>query len=186
METTLETAGAARCSPRNKLGPWWMALLNPLRHERELGLRRLPLQPPQGAQLDAIKRMDRRGAFLDPPHVQPRSGEVDLVPPQIDRLRSPQATAKGDHRGVAMPPPIPMGPERRPSRCAKSLILCWRPKSSLGSTVIAPFLRGDSGELAPLAGGEPRLARDAPGVAEIGERLFGRNYSRLCGVVTRV
>ena len=55
--------------------------------------------------------MRGRRAALRSPHMQPRPGVIDLLPPQIDQFRSPQAMPKGqqDHGGIAVPLAVATG-----------------------------------------------------------------------------
>jgi len=55
--------------------------------------------------------MGRGGAFLGPPDVQERVGEVDLVPAQVHQLTHSETMAirDQDHGGVAVPPTAPAG-----------------------------------------------------------------------------
>lgn len=56
------------------------------------------------------------GASLDPADVQRARGELDLIPTQIDKLRSPEAMPVGhkDHGGIAMPPTVLPGSGHQP------------------------------------------------------------------------
>jgi hypothetical protein len=61
----------------------------------------LPLEPGEGPQLAALDRVRAWSAILDPPDVEHRAVEVDLVPTDLGR---PEAVPVGqqDHGGVAV------------------------------------------------------------------------------------
>src|SRR6266849_6999712 len=55
--------------------------------------------------------MGARGAVLDPPHVEHRAIEVDLVPAQVTDLGRPQPVAEGhqDHGGIPVAVAVALG-----------------------------------------------------------------------------
>jgi hypothetical protein len=69
---------------------------SPLADEDEGRRRALALEPAQRPEFIPVKRMSARGAALDPPDVEHRAVEVDLVPAEIADLGGPQAVPKGD------------------------------------------------------------------------------------------
>ena len=79
-----------------------------LRDEHIDALRRLTLEPPQGAQLTAPDRVNAGRAALGAPNVQFPGLEVDIIPTQGHELAGSQAVAVGDQdgRGIPMAPAV--------------------------------------------------------------------------------
>jgi hypothetical protein len=65
----------------------------------------LATQLPERPKFIALDRMHARGAALQSPNVQVRTGEIDLIPLQIDRFGDPQAVPRHDQdqRRITMP-----------------------------------------------------------------------------------
>jgi hypothetical protein len=64
--------------------------------DKDEGLRRaLSLKPSQRPQLVAEQRVCAGSAILDPPHVQHRGIELDLIPTQVAELGRPQPVPEG-------------------------------------------------------------------------------------------
>ena len=77
-----------------------------LAEEYVSGVRVVPLQPTQDAQLQSAQRMDRRDAVLTSRDVQEPLLQVYLIPAQADQFRYPQAVAIGDQDQGGIPPAV--------------------------------------------------------------------------------
>jgi hypothetical protein len=87
-----------------------------LRQEDERRPIGLATKSPQRPKLRSGQGMRGGRTSLYPPDVKHRALEVDLVPPQVDELRHPQAMTvrHEDHGRVPMTPPVRSGGDHQP------------------------------------------------------------------------
>lgn len=74
------------------------------------------------------------GASLDPADMQRSRGELDLIPPQVNKLCRPEAMPVGrqDHGGISMPPTVLPRGGYQPFDLGLSQVLAG-PKIGIGS-----------------------------------------------------
>ena len=75
---------------------------SPLADEDKRRRLALALEPAQGPELVAAQGVGARGAVLDPPHMQHRRIELDLVPAQVAELGRPKPVPEGQQASRIM------------------------------------------------------------------------------------